>query len=104
MKEEYSREFGQWNRVEDHPIPTDRPSLIMLKDQSMHVGYPHGFRIWDGERWDPDNKDWQWIVGGWECCHYCGGESAISMNGEGHTKKAIFWMELPKPAAYFVEE
>ncbi len=70
--------------------PTDRPSLILLEDGSQHVGYPEDF--------DPYNSpaEWKWIVGGWENCYYCGGESRIVFRApQFHERRGTHWMSLP---------
>ncbi len=81
---------GDWISVKDRLPPVDKPSLIMVDDNSVHVGYPDLLKCYDGKEYQ------RWIVGGWESCCYCGGQSIIGFE-DRNCKIPIAWMPLPKP-------
>ena len=44
----------------------------------------------------PDGWFSDGVVGGWESCNYCGGQSLVSFTEEDYTKDLItHWMPLP---------
>ena len=80
----------KWIPVKDQMPPKDRPSLILIEDGTIHVGYPSLMECYG------DKSYTRWIVGGWESCCYCGGESTIGFDGRT-SKIPIAWMDLPSP-------
>ncbi len=83
--------YNGWIKVSDKLPPIDRPVLFIIEDGSQHVGYPrvtlHGI----------GNSSFQYEVGGWTNCCYCGGISKIyCIDGFRDDKKAVWWMELSK--------
>lgn len=72
----------------DHSIPpTKLDVLLYLEDGTQAVGYR-------------TKEDEEYVVGGWECCHYCGGMSIVcAFNSEDKTancKIATHWRHLPE--------
>lgn len=61
----------EWKDANNFFPPINKPSLILLKDGTQHVGYPERFQPYK------QAEEYRWIVGGWENCHFCGGQSII---------------------------
>lgn len=77
---------------------------IDIRDQLPTINEYILFYLSDGKQAvakKPLNHDKHWnyyIVGGWEHCCYCSGESRISLKEVDYDiKNATHWMPLPKP-------
>lgn len=78
----------EWISVEDR-LPTEElkaSGIRVLKNGIEHCAY-----------WNHDAQ--KWCVGGWECCHYCGGTSVVTFFKNSLYPKTIIshWMPLPNP-------
>lgn len=78
------REVSEWIDIIDRP-PADKQPFIGYDGNLMFVAY-----------YDSDCE--AYVVGGWESCCYCGGQSRVVLTKPSyHQKQPTHWMPLPKP-------
>lgn len=73
----------KWIKVEDR-LPIEKSFLGKIKDGSIHVFTNYGDACY---------------TGGWEHCHYCGGQSLGYLPNQGRSsdmKEITHWMPLPE--------